>query len=203
MEAGEEGGEPMTILARLEGLLPALESWTAENPGLESPPELPANAPRVRFTTSRGDIVVGLYSERAPQHTSNFLKLCGEGFYDNTLFHRVLADRIIQGGDPNSRDRENPGSWGLGGPDYTIPPEISDAWHFEGSLAAAKKGGESESSGSQFYITATDTPEFDEEYTVFGRVLEGLELVKEMASEAPANGDRPEDPVVVEATTVL
>lgn len=194
--------ENANLVAAMEERVPEIQRWETSHPLLKGFPELPAGAPRVRLETSRGPIVVGLYVDRAPKHAENFLKLAGEGYYNGTRFHRVLKDLLIQGGDPNSRELDEK-TWGLGGPEYTIPPEITDAWHFKGALAAAAKSGALESSGSQFYITATDAHQFDKQYTVFGRVLEGLELVEKLAKEAPEQSDRPEDPVVIESVTVL
>src|SRR6185436_15276319 len=84
--------------------------------------ELPPDAPRVRLNTSKGPIVVGLYVDRAPKHAENFLKLCREGAYNGTKFHRVVRGSLVQGGDPNSVSGE-PDSWGSGGPARAIVPE--------------------------------------------------------------------------------
>lgn len=198
----EEGVEILVVdrmKERAGKLASRSEAWSA----MEGPPALPTGAPRVRLVTSRGVITVGLYTDRAPKHAENFLKLCREGYYDGTKFHRVLKDQIIQGGDPNTREDELGTTWGLGGPEYTIAPEITDAWHFSGMLAAAKKGGAVESSGSQFYLTASPTHQFDKQYTVFGRVLEGLDLVERLAQEVPEQSDRPESPVTLEGTEIL
>jgi cyclophilin family peptidyl-prolyl cis-trans isomerase len=197
-----EAGETAGLLARMRENARARAESEASHPRLESPPEVPDGSPQVRIETDRGPIVVGLYADRAPQHVENFLKLCREGYYDGTRFHRVVEDLLIQGGDPNTRDAEDVASWGQGGPGYTIPPEITDAWHFRGMLAAAKEPGEIESSGSQFYITAQDARQFDKQHTVFGRVLEGMDLVEEIAAET-SETERPANPAVVESTTVV
>lgn len=190
------------LVAGMVDNLASLTAWKDEHPSLSAAPELPEGAPRVRLETSRGPIVVGLYSERAPKHVENFLKLCAEGYYDGTLFHRVIQGQMVQGGDPNTREGD-PRTWGTGGPGYTLVPEPSDAWHFEGMLAAAATGGAARSSGSQFYLTAAPVHRWDKQYTVFGRVIEGLDLVKEMAAEAPGEGERPENPVTLASTQVL
>ncbi len=110
----------------------------------------------VKISTSYGDMIVRLYTE-TPIHRANFLKLTGEGFYDSTTFHRVIADFMIQGGDPLSKDPKTMSKAGTGGPGYTLPAEIIDTFiHKKGVLAAARLGDrvnpERESSGSQFYI---------------------------------------------------
>lgn len=111
----------------------------------------------VKITTSEGDLLVRLYDE-TPIHRDNFLRLCREGYYDETLFHRVIKDFMIQGGDPDSRTATSTQMLGTGGPDYTLEAEILPAlFHRRGTLAAARQGDEvnpeRRSSGSQFYIT--------------------------------------------------
>lgn len=114
-------------------------------------------AQKLKIVTSRGDIIVKLYEE-TPLHSDNFLKLAQEGYYDNTLFHRVIKDFMIQGGDPESKNAPKGKNLGTGGPDYTIPAEIvyPRYFHKRGALCAARTGDEvnpmRESSGSQFYI---------------------------------------------------
>ncbi len=121
---------------------------------------------RAIIKTNKGDIVVDLFPQDAPQHVNNFVFLAREGFYDGLTFHRVEKDPqpfVIQGGDPLGR--------GTGGPGYTIPPEIKRT-HPRGALAMARQGGPPEttpSSGSQFYITLSDVPFLDGAYTSFGQ----------------------------------
>ena len=115
------------------------------------------NKTRVRIKTSMGDIVVRLYDE-TPKHRDNFVKLAKEGYFDGTLFHRVIRDFMIQGGDPDSKGAPAGKNLGTGGPDYTIPAEFvfPKLYHKRGALSAARTGDEvnpnRESSGSQFYI---------------------------------------------------
>lgn len=114
-------------------------------------------ATKVKITTSEGDIIVRLYDE-TPLHRDNFIKLAREGYYDGTLFHRVIKDFMIQGGDPDSKGAPFGKTLGTGGPDYTIPAEMvyPQRFHKRGALSAARLGDEvnpnRESSGSQFYI---------------------------------------------------
>ena len=117
-------------------------------------------ATKVRIHTTQGDITVRLYDE-TPLHRDNFIKLAKEGYYDGTLFHRVIANFMIQGGDPDSRQAPAGKMLGAGGPDYTIAAEIQPAlFHKRGALCAARLGDEvnpnRESSGSQFYIVWGD-----------------------------------------------
>jgi len=122
---GDEDGTHRTLRQHVEAGIPALEAWEEAHPGLFTNPDLPADAPQVRIKTDHGDLVLGLYSDLAPEHTENFLKHCREGFYDGTKFHRVIRNQLIQGGDPNTREGE-PETWGQGGPGYTIEAEIGD-----------------------------------------------------------------------------
>ena len=111
---------------------------------------------KAKISTTMGDIIVRLYDE-TPLHRDNFVKLAKEGYYDGTIFHRVIKDFMIQGGDPDSKNPTPNGRYGTGGPDYTIEAEIKpELIHKRGALAAARQGDEvnpeRRSSGSQFYI---------------------------------------------------
>lgn len=125
--------------------------------------------------TAKGNIVAELYPKDAPQHVNNFVFLARDGFFDNLTFHRVVAGFVIQGGDPLGT--------GLGGPGYNVPPEIKGK-HSKGALAMARQGGPAQttpSSGSQFYITLDAQPGLDGQYTVFGQVTQGMDVVQNIA----------------------
>lgn len=248
------------------------------------------NKTRVRIKTSIGDIVVRLYDE-TPKHRDNFVKLAKEGYFDGTLFHRVIRDFMIQGGDPDSKGAPAGKNLGTGGPDYTIPAEFvfPKLYHKRGALSAARTGDEvnpnRESSGSQFYIvwgktykpaelkqmerqlamqqeqavfnqlvadnkakimelrrnrdraglqelqddliastkaicaekglpkftdeqvesytTVGGTPFLDNQYTVFGEVEEGLEIVGKIQEVETGRNDRPKDDVVMLSVEVI
>lgn len=248
------------------------------------------NKTRVRIKTSMGDIVVRLYDE-TPKHRDNFVKLAKEGYFDGTLFHRVIRDFMIQGGDPDSKGAPAVKNLGTGGPDYTIPAEFvfPKLYHKRGALSAARTGDEvnpnRESSGSQFYIvwgktykpaelkqmerqlamqqeqavfnqlvadnkakimelrrnrdraglqelqddliastkaicaekglpkftdeqvesytTVGGTPFLDNQYTVFGEVEEGLEIVGKIQEVETGRNDRPKDDVVMLSVEVI
>ena len=248
------------------------------------------NKTRVRIKTSMGDIVVRLYDE-TPKHRDNFVKLAKEGYFDGTLFHRVIRDFMIQGGDPGSKGAPAGKNLGTGGPDYTIPAEFvfPKLYHKRGALSAARTGDEvnpnRESSGSQFYIvwgktykpaelkqmerqlamqqeqavfnqlvadnkakimelrrnrdraglqelqddliastkaicaekglpkftdeqvesytTVGGTPFLDNQYTVFGEVEEGLEIVGKIQEVETGRNDRPKDDVVMLSVEVI
>lgn len=241
---------------------------------------------RVKIQTMLGDIVVRLYDE-TPIHRDNFVKLAKEGYYDGTLFHRVIKDFMIQGGDPDSKGAPAGKMLGVGGPDYTLEAEIKDGlFHKRGALAAARQGDqvnpERRSSGSQFYIvwgqvynegqlrqfskqlkmqrmqdifnqlaaarkaeimqmrrernraglqelqdqlaaeaekqaagytglseeqqriysTVGGTPHLDGQYTVFGEVEQGLDVVEMIQSSATGRGDRPVDDIEMRVSVI-
>jgi len=188
-------GEALSPGRAMESRLAAEVQWIDEF-GVEiyENPPLPSDATRVELETDKGTIVVGLYDDLAPEHASNFAEKASSGFYDGTLFHRTVNGELIQGGDPNTIDGE-PETWGQGGPGHKVPKEDTGLIHTAGVLAAAKMGGEAESSGSQFYITTVRKHrEFDDRYVVYGTVLEGLDVVKQIA-EAPTKEDDVERPV--------
>lgn len=137
--------------------------------------------------TQFGDMLLILY-EDTPIHRENFLKLVDEEFYDSTSFHRVIKDFMIQGGDPNTKPGGDKSRIGQGNPGYTIAAEFrKHHTHKKGALAAARKGDrvnpKKESSGSQFYIVQNKkgTPHLDGGYTVYGEVIQGLEVVDKIA----------------------
>ena len=251
--------------------------------------EMSSTTPLVRISTNYGDIVVRLYDE-TPQHRDNFLKLAREGYYDNTLFHRVIKDFMIQGGDPDSKGAPAGKRLGTGGPEYTIPAEFVYPQYYQkrGALSAARQADqvnpERRSSGSQFYVvwgktysekeltqlasqldgqrgqqifnglaaqhrdsiqamykagdqkglmalqqrlaaetdkllketpgftftpeqmrdytTLGGTPFLDNQYTVFGEVVEGLDVVEEIQSVATGSADRPKEDVVMTMTVL-
>jgi cyclophilin family peptidyl-prolyl cis-trans isomerase len=202
-KVGEES-EELSAVDRLSGRLTAQRDWRASHASMFANPELPADAPKVKINTDRGTILVGLYSDKAPKHVENFLKLCREGSYNGTKFHRIGQGFMVQGGDPNTIQGD-PATWGLGGPGYKLDREETGLRHFKGALAAAKGNGEVQSSGSQFYITVADRHDLDKDYVVFGKVLEGQDIADTMSKDklAPGSLDRPETPVVVQSTEVV
>jgi cyclophilin family peptidyl-prolyl cis-trans isomerase len=161
----------------------------------------------VLIKTTLGNIKVKLYNE-TPLHKANFIKLCKSGFYEDLLFHRVIKDFMIQVGDPTSKNAPANMHLGSGGPGYTIPAEIRpNLKHKRGALAAARMGDEVNpqraSSGSQFYICHQNSNFLDNNYTVFGEVVEGIEIVDRIANTRTAPGDRPVSDIKIISTKVL
>src|SRR3954463_9340777 len=136
--------------------------------------------------TNKGAIAVELFDDDAPKTVSNFTKLAGDGFYDGVIFHRVIPDFMIQGGDPTGT--------GSGGPGYQFEDEFNDHKVERGALAMANAG--PNTNGSQFFIvTAEATPWLDGKHTVFGRVTSGMDVVDEISKVDTGPGDRPSDDV--------
>jgi len=155
--------------------------------------------------TNLGTIVVRFYDQDAPKTVANFKKLARASFYNGTTFHRIVPRFVIQGGDPNSKDSDRAND-GQGGPGYTVPAEIKRL-HKRGALATARLGDQvnpkKDSSGSQFFICLTDLPSLDRGgYTVFGEVIEGMEVVDKIAAVKTDPRDNPVDPVVMKQVTV-
>lgn len=147
--------------------------------------------------TDLGTIKVKLYS-KTPLHRDNFIKLARQGFYNGTLFHRVINGFMIQGGDPLTKDPDKGDLYGTGGPGYTIPAEfVNEYYHKKGALAAARRGDIANptkaSSGSQFYLVQDEYAclQLDGEYTIFGETVEGLDIIDKIASVQTDRKDRP------------
>lgn len=161
-----------------------------------TPPPAPTTDYLIIISTKFGNMKAVLYRE-TPIHRDNFIKLAKDGFYDGTTFHRVISDFMIQGGDPLSKD-SIAGNDGTGGPGYTLEAEIKPILkHKFGAIAAARTGGPSNpqkrSSGSQFYIVENEEGVgfLDNEYTVFGQVIEGFDIIHTIVQQEKSSSDRP------------
>ena len=143
--------------------------------------------------TNHGAIEVELFDDDAPKTVQNFRKLAGEGFYDGLIFHRVIKDFMVQGGDPTGT--------GTGGPGYTFEDEINDNKVVRGALAMANAG--PNTNGSQFFIVTTDAaPWLDGKHTVFGKVTSGMEAVDSIEGAETDGRDKPKDDAVIERVEV-
>ena len=152
--------------------------------------------------TSLGDITVEFYPQKAPNTVANFIKLAESGFYDATKFHRVIKGFMDQGGDPLSKDDSQVVRWGTGGPGYQFNDEIaSPNGNIAGALAMANSGPNTQ--GSQFFINAVDNRNnLGNNYTVFGQVTAGMDVVTAINNVATGSGDRPLTPVVLKSVTL-
>ena len=157
----------------------------------------------VRMTTSAGEIDIELYTDECPETTGNFLKLVDDGFYDGLHFHRVIKDFMIQGGCPHSRDANN-GRAGTGGPGWKIPCERSALAlkHDKPGILSMANAGKN-TGGSQFFLTTVATPWLDGNHAVFGQVVEGMDVVKNIEGCQKLPGDRPKVPQQIIRCTVV
>ena len=160
----------------------------------------------VCISTKFGDIKIELYPNVAPMHVENFLTHIKNGYYDGTIFHRVIPGFMIQGGDPNTKDKLDKGKYGSGGraakyfgigdknsnSTWTVPAEFSDMQHTRGILSMAR-GNSPSSAGSQFYICVADAPHLNGQYSVFGKVIDGLNVVDETVNLRRDKRDNPLD----------
>lgn len=143
--------------------------------------------------TSLGNITLELFPGAAPKHVNSFLNLSKTGFYDGTIFHRIVKDFVIQGGDPTTKNSTQKDKWGTGGPGYTIDAEFNDIPHERGIISMARTG-DPNSAGSQFFIVTKDAKFLDNQYTVFGRVIDGMETVDKIEDLATnQSSDQPID----------
>lgn len=150
--------------------------------------------------TNFGKISFKLLPDLAPETVRNFEKLAKDGFYDGTLFHRVIPGFMIQGGDPNTKT-DNKGSWGMGGPGYNIKAEFSSRSHLRGIVSMARAQ-DPDSAGSQFFIVTTDSTFLDRQYTVFGEVTEGMDVADKIVNQERDSNDCPLQKVPMNQVTV-
>jgi peptidyl-prolyl cis-trans isomerase B (cyclophilin B) len=154
----------------------------------------------VELKTSMGDITIEFYPDVAPNHVENFKKLARSGFYDGTTFHRVIPGFMIQGGDPNTKG-DNRAIHGTGGPGYTVDAEFSDIKHERGIVSMARSS-DPNSAGSQFFIVVRDSAHLDRQYTVFGKVTSGLNVVDQIVSVPRDPRDNPVKKVTIDKVTI-
>ena len=150
--------------------------------------------------TNHGKISFELLPDLAPETVRNFEKLTKDGFYDRTLFHRVIPGFMIQGGDPNTKT-DNKSSWGMGGPGYNIKAEFSSRSHLRGIVSMARSQ-DTNSAGSQFFIVTSDSAFLDREYTVFGQVKEGMDVADKIVNAQRDGNDCPLEKIEMTKVTL-
>ena len=154
----------------------------------------------VTIKTNFGSIKFNLLPELAPETVRNFLKLAKSGFYNGTLFHRVIPGFMIQGGDPNTKSSDK-SMWGQGGPGYNLKAEFNSRSHLRGIVSMARAA-DPDSAGSQFFIVTSDSTFLDKQYTVFGEVTEGMEVADKIVNLPRDGNDCPEQEAkMLEVTT--
>lgn len=146
--------------------------------------------------TDQGKIVISFYDQDAPKTVTNFKKLIREGYYDGTYFHRVIPGFMIQGGDSNTKD-DNRSNDGMGGPGYTIPAEFNAHKHVRGTISMARKR-DPNSAGSQFFVCVDRAAYLDGKYTVFGKVVEGMDVVDKIVKAKRDRRDNPIQPIHIQ-----
>lgn len=150
---------------------------------------------KIKFTTNKGVFIAEMFEDKAPLTTKNFIELTEKGFYDGIIFHRVIEDFMIQGGDPTGT--------GMGGSGYQIKDEFGEGLKHddEGILSMANAG--PNTGGSQFFITLAPTPWLNGHHAIFGRIVEGMNVVRLIGAVPTDFRDRPKDPVVMEKVEVV
>jgi peptidyl-prolyl cis-trans isomerase B (cyclophilin B) len=185
----------MTIKRFLSGigaLLVAAGLFAAEGDKKDAAPAVKEVAV---FTTSEGEMVVEFWAEVAPKTVENFKTLAKKGFYDGTCFHRIMKGFMIQGGDPLTKDTAKEAEWGTGGPGYQIKAEFNDRPHVRGVISMARSRSP-DSAGSQFFICHGTAKSLDGQYTAFGKLIKGDDVLEKLATvpTRPGAGGEPSKP---------
>ena len=154
----------------------------------------------VIIKTDFGDIRFSLLPDIAPETVRNFSKLVKSGFYNGTLFHRVIPGFMIQGGDPNTKNPDK-STWGQGGPGYNLKAEFNSRSHLRGIVSMARSN-DPDSAGSQFFIVTSDSTFLDRQYTVFGEVVDGIEVADKIVNLPRDGNDCPEQEVKMLEVTI-
>ena len=181
--AGTNSGAPMTSAA----------------PAAEEKPMSAYENKIAELHTTAGQINIRFFPDVAPNHVRNFIDLGESGFYAGTKFHRVIPGFVIQGGDPNTKSG-SPSLWGTGGSGKNVKAEFNSRPHKRGILSMARSG-HPDSASSQFFICVADVPSLDNQYTVFGEVTEGMDVVDKIVN-APTRGETPIEPVAITKVVV-
>jgi len=153
----------------------------------------------VDLETTAGTITLEFFPDKAPNHVRNFIELASAGFYDGTNFHRVIPGFMIQGGDPNTKSGPRD-TWGMGGSPKTINAEFNDTHHARGILSAARTN-DPNSASSQFFICVADAGHLDGQYTAFGKVQSGMDVVDTIVN-GKTYGEQPVEPVIIKKARV-
>jgi peptidyl-prolyl cis-trans isomerase B (cyclophilin B) len=169
----------LTLFCCLLGLALGVKEVRSEE---KKPMDSNANEVAV-IKTSEGEMVVQFWTNAAPKTIENFKKLARDGFYDGTIFHRIIKGFMIQGGDPNSKDPAKESTYGAGGPGYKINAEFNDFPHVRGVISMAREN-DPDSAGSQFFICLGSIPRLDHKYTTFGKLIKGDDVLDKIGDTA-------------------
>ena len=152
--------------------------------------------------TVHGDMVIELWPDVAPKTVENFKTLAKKGFYDGTAFHRVIKDFMIQGGDPNTKDPKKEAAWGTGDPGYKIKAEFNDRTHARGVISMARSN-DPDSAGCQFFVCHGHPKFLDRQYTAFGKLIKGDDVLEKIATTQTRPQDRPVQRMNVESVKIV
>src|SRR5262252_8707617 len=179
----------------------AVEESKPEETSTSSPNEVAV------IKTSEGDIVLQFWTDAAPKTIENFKKLARQGFYNRTIFHRIVKGFMIQGGDPNSKNPAKENSYGEGGPGYNIKAEFNDHGHDRGVISMAR-GPDPDSAGSQFFICLAPVHRLDHQYTTFGKLIKGEDVLGKIGDtpvtkNSMGEPSKPSKRVVIESIKIV
>ena len=191
-----------TLLTCLVILSAGLVAGHAQEKKKEANQPVNTNNEVAVLKTTEGEMVLEFWPDVAPGHVENFKKLARKGFYDGTCFHRVIKGFMIQGGDPLTKDEANSGRWGTGDPGYKIKAEFNDKPHVRGVLSMARSQ-DPNSAGSQFFICHGDPRFLDKQYTAFGKLIKGDDVLEKIATTPTKPGDRPVKRMNVESIKIV
>jgi peptidyl-prolyl cis-trans isomerase B (cyclophilin B) len=174
------------------GMVTALADETKTNTPTNATMSTPANTNEVAvITTTEGTMVIEFWPDVAPKTVENFKTLANKGFYDGTCFHRVIKGFMIQGGDPLTKDPGKEDQWGTGGPGYQIKAEFNDRSHTRGVISMARSNNP-DSAGSQFFICHGNPTFLDRQYTTFGKLIKGDDVLEKIGTTPTHPQDRPD-----------
>jgi len=157
----------------------------------------------VVIETSMGTMKAKFFLDKAPNHAKNFVYLAKKGYYDGTRFHRIIKGFMIQGGDPNTKPGgEKNGPPGTGGPGYNVKNEFNDTPHVGGILSMARSQ-DPDSAGSQFFVVHKTAPHLDGQYTAFGKLISGMDVLEKIANVKTQPGDAPVEPVILKSVKIV
>jgi peptidyl-prolyl cis-trans isomerase B (cyclophilin B) len=192
----------LTLLCCLAGLALGVTQVRSE----DKKPMTDAKKEVAVMKTSEGEMVFELWPDVAPKTVENFKKLAREGFYDGTAFHRIVKDFMVQGGDPLTKNPANESRYGTGGPGYSVKAEFNDRSHDRGVLSMARSS-YPDSAGSQFFICLASVPRLDHQYTTFGKLIKGDDVLTKLGNTPvkSANGEnsRPVNRVALESLKIV
>jgi len=179
-----------------------LVAQAEDKPKTESKVSTPTSDEVAVITTTEGTMVLEFWPDVAPNHVANFKKLATSGFYDGTAFHRVIKGFMIQGGDPLTKDDSQQARWGTGGPGWKVNAEFNKKSHVRGVLSAARSQ-DPNSAGSQFFICHDRATFLDGQYTAYGKLIKGDEVLEKINTTATGPNDRPVKKITVSSVKIV